>query len=293
MTSFPLPRTLVESIAREDDPEREEWVERLPEIVTGLTERWSLTVGDPFQPGGQVSWVAPARDADGRDLVLKVGWTHDEGRHEADGLREWAGRGAVTAFRTEVDGPTTAMLLERCHPGTTLAESCAEPEQDEVVAGLLRQLWREPSPGHPFRPLTDMCDYWADEFEKNYADEPDAVDPGLARAGMELFRGLPRADTPQKLLVTDLHAENVLAAQREPWLLIDPKPYVGDPAYDVLQHMLNCNDRLLADPRGLASRLADLAGLDAERVQLWLFARTVQESVTQPWLRPLPPQLAP
>ena len=91
----------------------------------------------------------------------------------------------------------------------------------------------------------------------------------------------------------DLHAENVLAATREPWLVIDPKPYVGDPAYDVLQHMLNCRDRLLADPRALARRMADLAGLDAERAQLWLFARVVQESVNLPWLRPVVPRLAP
>ncbi len=63
------------------------------------------------------------------------------------------------------------------------------------------------------------------------------------------------------LLCTDLHAGNVLAAQRAPWLIIDPKPYIGDPAYDVLQHMLNCEDRLAADPAGLANRMADLAGV--------------------------------
>jgi hypothetical protein len=50
------------------------------------------------------------------------------------------------------------------------------------------------------------------------------------------------------LLCTDLHGDNILAAQRELWLVIDPKPYVGDPAYDLLQHMLNCEDRLAAAP---------------------------------------------
>ena len=293
MASFPLPTTLAESVAEDDTPERKEWLERLPGIVEGLAERWSLDVGAPYQPGGQVSWVAPARDAAGRDLALKVGWTHDESRDEAEGLRLWAGRGAVQVFEVHVDGPTTALLLERCEPGTTCKSALAEPEQDEVVAGLLRRLWREPPAGHPFRALVEMCDWWADEFLDDLADEPGALDPGLARAGAELFRGLPRADVPQWLLVTDLHAENVLAAQREPWLIIDPKPYVGDPAYDVLQHMLNCRDRLVADPRALARRMADLAGLDAERVQLWLFARVVQESVNMPWLRQVAPLLAP
>jgi streptomycin 6-kinase len=79
------------------------------------------------------------------------------------------------------------------------------------------------------------------------------------------------------LLCTDLHADNIVAAQREPWPVIDPKPYVGDPAYDVLQQMLNCDARLAARA-GLADRMADLAGLDPGRVRLRLFARAVQES---------------
>lgn len=290
---FPLPSALAESVAEEGGPARTAWLAGLPDTVGALAERWSLEVGAPFQPGGQVSWVAPARDRSGRELVLKVGWTHDEGRDEAAGLRVWAGRGAAQLFDVHVDGPTTALLLERCMPGTSCKSLLAEPEQDEVVAGLLRRLWSDPAPGHPFRTLVGMCDWWADEFEADLADEPDALDPGLARAGVELFRELPRQDVPERLLVTDLHAENVLAAQREPWLVVDPKPYVGDPAYDVLQHMLNCRDRLLAEPRALARRMADLTGLDAGRVQLWLFARAVQESVHMPWLRPVVPVLAP
>jgi streptomycin 6-kinase len=293
VAAFPLPSALAASVAEEDDPERVEWLAGLPRIVDGLARRWSLTVGAPFQPGGQVSWVAPARDAAGREVVLKVGWTHDEGVHEADGLRVWHGRGAVRVHDVHVDGPTSALLLERCLPGTTLKSAHAGPEQDEVVAELLRQLWREPPAGHPFRPLAQMCAWWADESEARLAAEPGALDPGLARAGLELFRGLPQEGVAPRLLATDLHADNVLAAQRQPWLVIDPKPYVGDPAYDVLQHLLNCRDRLVADPGALARRMAELAGLDAERVALWLFARTVLECGRMSWLREVVPRLAP
>jgi streptomycin 6-kinase len=95
------------------------------------------------------------------------------------------------------------------------------------------------------------------------------------------------------LLCTDLHHDNVLAAAREPWLAIDPKPYVGDPAYDTLQHMLNFPGRLAADPAGLARRMAGLLDLDADRVRLWLFARCVQESVCEPNLRTVAVRLAP
>lgn len=75
--------------------------------------------------------------------------------------------------------------------------------------------------------------------------------------------------------------------------MIDPKPYVGDPAYDPLQHLLNCDQRLAADPIGLARPMADLLELDAGRVIHWLFARCVQESIDQPWLRDIAVALAP
>ena len=122
---------------------------------------------------------------------------------------------------------------------------------------------------------------------------PGAVDPGLARAGAELFTHLPRTARRQVLLCTDLHAGNVLASEREPWLVIDPKPYLGDPCYDVLQHALNCPERLVTDPVGFPERLADLARLDADRVRLWLFARCTIESLEQPDLAAAARALAP
>jgi streptomycin 6-kinase len=138
-----------------------------------------------------------------------------------------------------------------------------------------------------------MCAAWADSFEEEYPGRGDGIDPGLAREGIALLRALPGTADRQALLCTDLHAQNILAARREPWLVVDPKPYVGDPAYDVLQYMLSCRVRLGADPAGLAARMARLAGLDAERVRLWLFARCVQESIGSPRLAQVARRLRP
>ncbi len=93
-------------------------------------------------------------------------------------------------------------------------------------------------------------------------------------------------------MCTDLHAGNVLAAEREPWLVIDPKPFLGDPAFDVVQHMLNCDERLAIDPLGLVTRMAALLDVDPERVRLWLFARCAQESVTDPAMLELAERIA-
>jgi streptomycin 6-kinase len=110
---------------------------------------------------------------------------------------------------------------------------------------------------------------------------------------MELLRSLPGSAERCVLLITDLHAGNVLAAGREPWLAIDPKPYVGDPTYDPLQHMLNCPDRLASDPAGFARRMARLLDLDGPRLQQWLFARCVLESIDQPDLPSAIVEIAP
>lgn len=211
-----IPTYLADAARRDTDERRRNWIAALPQIVADLAERWSLVLGEPFQPGGQCSWVAPARTAAGEDLVLKVGWRHDESEHEADALRVWNGHGAVRLYAAHVSGHTSA-----------------------------------------------------------------------------LFRALPATADRRVLLCTDLHGQNILAARRERWLVIDPKPYLGDPAYDPLQHMLNCSDRLAADPAGLAKRMADMAGLDSRRLTLWLFARCVQESVGNPLLAEVAARIAP
>ncbi|MGH9250384.1 MAG: aminoglycoside phosphotransferase family protein [Acidimicrobiales bacterium] len=267
-------------------PARVEWLAALPDRVEELTALWGLDLGEPFEPGGNCSWVAPGTDRDGREVVLKVAWQHTESLHEAEGLAALAGHGAVEVHAFEhLDSDTTAMLLERCRPGTEL-RGRPETEQHVVVTDLLRSVWAVDLPSdHPFRPLSVMADDWVVRAEARLAADPGRLDSGLAREGLALFRELSRTGPTEVLLFTDLHAGNVLSGERRPWLLIDPKPFVGDPHYDVLQHLLNCDGSLQVDPIGLLTEVADLAGLDAGRVRQWLFARCVQESLGEgpPW----------
>jgi streptomycin 6-kinase len=280
VATFPMPENLV-ARCREDG--REAWLQRLPEEIEDIAGRWSLQVDNPFEPGGQTAWVAPALSRAHGDAVLKVAWRHMESEEEAAGLRAWDGQGAVRVFAdARLSETTSALLLERCRPGTMLG-AVPEVEQDEVVSALLRRLWRTSADLAPFRPLQEMCDHWADSFEEKIAAGTVRVDYAMAREGASLFRSLPASAPEHVLLCTDLHAENVLAAEREEWLVIDPKPFVGDPTYDALQHLLNCDDRLRADPRGLVVRLAGLLRLDPERLLTWLFARCVVDADSWPW----------
>ena len=311
VAGHPLPPRLDEG----RDPELVAWRERLPDLVEELLARWELEASAPFLPGGSSAWVAPVRDRDGAERVLKVAWAHEESRDEAAGMLAWQGRGAARLFRWARDGDTAALLLERVRPGVPLAQQLTWPERDEVIVQVARRLWVPPARllggdaadeatreadalgESRFRPLAHMCAWWADEALQKGAGERAGLPRELVERGLDLFRSLPlQWDGEEVLLATDLHPGNVLSGSTvrgstvdgggegagtrfgRRWLLIDPKPYVGDPHYDLLQHMLNDMDRLRSDPARFADRMADLAGLDRERTRQWLLARCVQEA---------------
>jgi streptomycin 6-kinase len=122
--------------------------------------------------------------------------------------------------------------------------------------------------------LSNLLGFWRDETLAQAQRWPDA---GLVREGLRLWEALGKPLATDVLLATDLHAANVLRAEREPWLVIDPKPFIGDPAFGVVQHLHNCEARLHADPIGIVARLADLCEVDAERLRLWTFARAAAD----------------
>ncbi|HLV11922.1 MAG TPA: aminoglycoside phosphotransferase family protein, partial [Trueperaceae bacterium] len=186
-------------------------------------------------------------------------------------LRFWDGDPTVRLLAH--DEASGAMLLERCRPGHDL-NVLPEEERDVVLARLVPRLWRRPPEGHGFRHLSEMISHWTAETLAGEERWPDAA---LVREGLAAWAELSRPAAGDVLLGTDVHAGNVLAAEREPWLVIDPKPFVGDPAYDATQHLFDARDRLAADPVGFVRRYAALLGLPEGRVRAWAFARFAAE----------------
>ena len=205
-----------------------------------------------------------------------------EGADEIAGLRFW--NGEVTVRLLDADESLGAMLLERCRPGTSL-RALPEREQDIVLGELLPRLWRSPPAERAFRPLSEMLTHWADET-RTAIDR--LADPALVRAGLDLFAELPTTAEQAVMLFTDLHAGNVLRAEREPWLAIDPKPFIGDPAYDATQHLFNCLGRMQTAPLATIADFAGRLDLPIDRVRLWMFARCAAElhgqDMSNPWL---------
>lgn len=254
-------------------PERTTWLQQLPGTISELASRWQLTwLGAPFiDPEGSCAWVAPAIQASGAHAVLKIGVPHMEAQQEIDGLRFWAGD--PTVLLLDADSALNAMLLERCEPGSTL-QPVSAAEQDRIIAGLLRRLWRPPSVPHHFRHLSAMTSFWCEETMRDRDRWPD---PALVDEGIHAFEFLSKPAHDDVLLATDLHAGNVLRARREPWLVIDPKPFVGDRAYDATQHLFNRGVQFALQPDRMIQKFAELAEVDARRLRLWLFARAAAE----------------
>ncbi|MGZ4256980.1 MAG: aminoglycoside phosphotransferase family protein, partial [Gaiellaceae bacterium] len=142
-----------------------------------MSERWGLTLGEPFAGGFASELVAPA----GEDAVLKVQTPHRESEHEAAALELWDGDGAIRLLRH--DAEAHALLLERCVPGTPLSTAGQEAALD-VFVELLPRLWKPA--GEPFRPLADEAAWWAEYLPRQ--DWSSA--PELLEAALEALRAL-------------------------------------------------------------------------------------------------------
>jgi streptomycin 6-kinase len=246
------------------------WLARLPRLVQECVELWQLELDPPF-PNAYASLAAPARRADGGEAVLKVCFPHRESEHEGEALSAWNGNGAVRLLAH--DRERWALLIERCRPGTSLRDANPEAALD-VLVDLLPRLWIRV--GTPFRPLADEAAWWdatlADGWER--AGKP--FERRLLDAALQALEELPPSQGEQVLLHQDLHADNVLRAQREPWLVIDPKPLVGEREFSlapiVRSFELGHSERAV---RERLDRLAGELGLDRERVRGWALAQTV------------------
>lgn len=245
------------------------WLEALPSLLERLARAWRLSLDSPLTPGGTAALVILARRADGSPAILKIGLPHMEARDEIAGLRFWEGDPTVRIF--EADPEHSAALLERCVPGTQLSTRPAD-EQDEVIVELLARLWRSPPDRSPFRSLATLLDWWIRELD---SDPVEWKTPRLVNAARDELAELEASREPSVLLATDLHAGNVLRAERRPWLAIDPKPFVGERTFDLLQHLLNHPHRLLTDLTGTTTRLAAPLKVHPDRLRRWLFVRIV------------------
>ncbi|WP_171164238.1 aminoglycoside phosphotransferase family protein [Streptomyces sp. I05A-00742] len=260
--------------AREGDAGRA-WITQLPGMVEELLGRWRCVQDGPATHG-QVGLVVPVRRGDGTPAVLKVSFPHPGNVHEPDAFAVWEGRGAVRLY--ERDDERFALLLERAGDGS-LADT-EDGDEAMAVAGRLARRLAVPAPAGLPR-LRERAGEWEEELRKDDVRLGHPLPGRVLDAALATVRELA-PDQPDTLVHGDLHAANVLRAEREPWLAIDPKGFVGDPAYDAFTILRSRAADLLTAPdlgAALLRRLDVFAGaaeLDRERTVRWAQLRCVR-----------------
>jgi len=254
-----------------DVPGGAAWLARLPRLAAECAEQWQLWIGPAFE-GSHVSLVLAAERA-GRPAVLKFSFPGGESEREADALSHWAGVGAARLL--EHDAARSALLIERCLPGTTLWQVTDEEEANRIAATLLHRLWRPPPPSHSFRPLACEASRWAEELPVEWESMGRPFERALIQRAVEAVGELVATQAELVVVHQDFHGGNVLRAEREPWLAIDPKPLVGERAFDAASLLRDRRQELARDPapeRRIRRRLDQLTaepGLDRERLRGW------------------------
>jgi streptomycin 6-kinase len=228
-----------------------DWLDTLPQLVRECAEHWSLELEEPIDTPH--SFVIPAGE-----VVLKLNApSHQEADTEADALEAWNGDGAIRLL--DRDDERRALLLERCLPGERLWDVAVD--EVAVVSELLPKLQIRIEAPHPFALLADEADRWAVDVPRRYLEAGRPFERELLSAAVDVYRSVDRSAS---LLVNqDLHGGNVLRAERAPWLVIDPKPLVGERELEA--------SGLLRNTTSVSHWLDALAelGFDRERARGW------------------------
>ncbi|WP_018680353.1 aminoglycoside phosphotransferase family protein [Actinokineospora enzanensis] len=253
------------------------WITALPRLAADLLDHWNLRPDGPARHG-MVSLVLPVRRPDGTPAALKLQPTNEENDGEPVGLRAWNGDAIVRLL--DHDPATGTMLLERLDATRPLSEHPDPDTAVSILADLLARLVAHPAPP-TLRRLADIAAAMLDTADHLIPTLPDAGERRLLRTCATAMTEL--LDEPgDRLLHWDLHYDNVLAADREPWLAIDPKPLAGDPGFDLMPALDNrWHDITTAPdiPHAILRRfdhLTEALTLDRARATTWTLARVLQ-----------------
>jgi streptomycin 6-kinase len=253
------------------------WLDRLPAILAACEERWNLTIGAPV---GNLSfnYVAPAVLADGTEVIVKTGLT-DEFPSQPEALRHFDGHGMAQLLA--YDERDAVMLLERLKPGTSLRAVDDDELAISAAADVMRKIWR-PLPQKHY-PFPTVCD-WGKGFARlreQYNGRTGPFPPAIFDKAEKLYAELSASMAEPVLLHGDLHQDNILSAEREPWLAVDPKGVIGEPVFETGALLRNFWPDILSipNPKSLMARRIDQLsaelGFDRKRIYDWGYSQAV------------------
>ena len=243
-----LPEKFVRLMTESHGAKGTRWLTELPAIINEIEENWSLKAGKPFE-NLSYHFVAPCKLTNGGEAVLKIGFPEENSPvfNEAETLKLYDGNGAVRFLRR--DEKRFALLLEKLSPGEHLLRVFSQkPEKTvETAIEILRKLRRKPPEKHNFVFLKD----WFAGFEKA---ETTSFPKDILKKARSFYDELSKAEN--FLIHGDFHHENILSAERERFLVIDPKGIVGQTGYEI-SVFLNTHVWWLKNDADLREKLND------------------------------------
>jgi streptomycin 6-kinase len=262
--------------------EGQKWAQRIPRIIAECEEKWQIKVQPPFN----LTWnyVAPAKKADGSDVVIKIGFPQDgDFLSEMRAMEIFEGQG-IEKLLAEDRGNYT-MLLERVMPGEPLSEMEDDEKATKILTNVMKKLWKPLPEDHQFPSVRQ----WSRELFDLNKKYPDGHYPNIpanlvqkAQAWCEEL--IETSDTPV-LIHGDLHQDNVLSSDRDGWLAIDPKGIAAESCYEVGAMIRNPYKKMNKNPQMkeiMQKRIeimSDELGFSKERIHKWCLVQTVLSAV--------------
>ncbi|MED1800591.1 aminoglycoside phosphotransferase family protein [Brevibacillus porteri] len=252
------------------------WLDSFHELIDDCEARWSLKVLDPFPLS--YNFVAPVVLQDGRNAVLKLGVPGLDWQRELTAIRAFAGRGMVQLL--DADEEKGIMLLERIMPGETLDKLSSEEERIQCLADVIKRMHTPVSNAGKLASTFPTIADWAVGLEKIRPHFQEGIGPipeQMVERAMQWYKKLLSTQKEQCLLHGDLHHENILRAEREPWLAIDPKGLIGETEYEVIPFLLNHlpEDGVEEVMKQRVDGLTKALSLQKERVLTWAYCHSV------------------
>ncbi len=251
------------------------WLKRLPELLEASARRWELSVNIPIAEDYAVmsyNYITPATRGDGSDVIIKIASSKKDFSTECESLQFYGGKGAVKLLDSDEELDT--LLLERLIPGVPLSENSDDEENTRIAARVMRRLWQKAPQKHGFRSVEDEVTKLS-EVRIRFDGSTGPLPAKFVEKAEAQFAELIATSAESVVLHSDLHHWNILSAEREPWLAIDSKGLVGDPAFEVATYMHNrppisCKGK---DLRKLIERraaiFAEELGITRKRILDW------------------------
>jgi streptomycin 6-kinase len=258
------------------------WVADAPGFLERLIERWELELDEDaeFEPTQTAFSVTGVRGST-QPVTLRIAYPDGWFAEETAALVHWDGRGAVALVDHD---PSGAQLLERPEPGTPLSD---EPDEDlalERAATVAQTLWID-DPGGIASLASEVLE-WGRTMPGRHHLVGRPFERALVHEAVEWIRELVPTQPEHVLLHGDLRPRNVVAARGGIWLAVEPRPLVGERAFDVVALLRDDAPALTQDRDAGQTRLqhrfdvlTERLGLHRTRLQRWAVAASVDDAL--------------